>query len=226
MTIYYGYTDDWPSRLGYEYLKEKKIVQSTLPSHGNGFVWVETEPQVAPVTLDEVKLFAKIDGTSEDSLIETVFIPAAREAVEGYLKKSLVEQTLVLSMDWWPEPLKLPRPPLISVTEVRTVDEEGAETTYAASNYIVRTGTTPGQIVIKTGVTPPVNTERYQGGYEVEYKAGYGSDSDEIPGGVRQGVLMLVSHMYHNRTPTISGATIAKIPGLKEILGMHRRIRV
>ncbi len=136
----------------YDYLVKqqegRKLVPKSLSSHGNGSIWIKTGPEVEPITLDEAKSFVKIDGTFEDSLIELLIV-AAREAVEGYLKKAIIEQTLVLTMDWWPEPLKLPCPPLISVIEVRTLSEEDVETTYASSSYIVRTKTEQGEIIIE-----------------------------------------------------------------------------
>ncbi len=216
------YVTDWP---GFGWPRDKKIVQKTPPSHGNGFVSVKTGPQVEPVTMDEVKAMAEVDGTRFDTLLET-YIKAAREAVEDHLKKVLIEQTLVLSLDWWPEPLKLPRPPLISVVEVRTLTEEGVETAYSSDNYFVRTDTLPGQVVIKTGVTPPINTDRYHGGFEVEYKAGYGSDPDEVPARVRHGIMLLATHLLENPSASIAGAIIAEVPGLSKVLNGARRIRI
>jgi uncharacterized phiE125 gp8 family phage protein len=222
----YDYSENWPAWPGSVWPRDQKIVQRVLPSHGNGFVRVKTPPEIEPVTLDEARGFARVDGTSEDTLIE-LLITAAREAVEGFLMKALIEQTLVLSMDWWPEPLTLPRPPLISVTEVRTVAEDGTETAYSSDSYYVRNlSQFVSEIVVKTGVTPPINTDRYHGGYEVEYKTGYGKDGPDVPASIRHGILMLVAHLYENRVPTVGAGIVAEVPGLKEVLGQHRRIRI
>lgn len=218
MTIY-DYT--WPT-----WPRDRKIVEKTPAAHGNGVVRVKTAPQVEPVSLDELKSFAYVDGTQQDSLLE-MFLVAARQSVEDYLKRVLIEQTLVLSLDWWPEPvLELPRPPLLSVVEVRTLKEDGTETVYSSDAYYVRTDTTPGQIVIKTGSSPPINTDRYYGGYEVEYTAGYSSDPDEVPGPIKHGILLLATHMYEQRSPTVEGTIVAEVPGLAKVLGQHSRVRI
>ena len=201
------------------------IVQRQFPSHGNGVVTVKTPPEVEPVTLDQFKLFARIDGTYEDTNLE-LLLSAAIVGVEDYLKKALIERTLVLSMDWWPEPLQLPYPPLLSVVEVRTLDEDDTETAYSSDSYFVRINSVPGEIIIKNGVTPPINTERYTGGYEVEYKAGYGGDPTDVPASIRHGILLLATYCYENRVPIVTGTIVAAVPGLKDALGMQRRIRI
>lgn len=204
---------------------ESKIVPDHLPAHGNGHVYVKTAPEVEPVTLAQFKEFARIDGTSEDVTLE-LLLSAAVGAVEDYLKKVLIERTLVLAIDWWTSPLQLPYPPLLSVVEVRTVDEDGVATVYSSDNYMVLTNSMPGLIVIKTGVTPPINTERYSGGYEVEYKAGYGKEPTDIPASIKHGILMLATYCYEYRVPVIVGTIIQEVPKLNEALGYHRRIRI
>ena len=202
------------------------IVQRYLPSHGNGVVTVKTPPEVEPITLDQFKLFARIDGTYEDTNLE-LLLSTAVIGVEDYLKKALIERTFVLSMDWWPEPLQLPYPPLLSIVEVRTLDEESIKTVYSSDSYFVRTNNNgPGEIIIKNGVTPPVNTSRFTGGYEVEYKAGYGGDPLDVPASIRHGILLLATFCYENRVPILTGTIMTEVPGLKEALGMKRRIRI
>lgn len=159
---------------------------------------VRTPPAIEPVTLQEAKDFAKVDGTAEDALIEG-FITAARSAIEGILGRSLINQTIVLRLDEWArDVLPLPRPPLIAVTEVRTLDEDGTETVYASSNYYVIDGDRA-ELVLKGGVTPPENTVRARGGFEVEYVAGYGAYAEDVPQGIRNAILQWVAVMYETR---------------------------
>ena len=64
-------------------------------------IWkVSTVPVIEPVTVDEIKLFGRIDGEEEDILIEG-FIRAAREACETYLGRALISQTITMTMDFW-----------------------------------------------------------------------------------------------------------------------------
>lgn len=178
------------------------IIAKSLDRHGNRNWKVTTAPVIEPVTVDEVKTFARIDGTDEDTLL-TGFIKAVREAMENYLGRALIEQTIKMTMDFWPNTVvKLPMPPLISITQVVTLDEDDTETVYSSDNYYVHTLTTPGEIVIKHGATPPTNTDRYYGGYRVDYKAGYGAAATDVPQSILEAIKLWCSIYYETRTLT------------------------
>lgn len=178
---------------------------------------VTTAPSTEPIEASDVKLYARIDGSSEDNLIEG-FIKAVREATEKYLGRALITQTITVSMDQWPEsPIDLPRPPLVSVTEVRTLGEDGSTSTYSSSNYYVRANIEPGQLVIKFDVTEPQNEDRFHGGYEIEYIAGYGSASD-VPEAIKLGMTMWAADVYENRVP------ISEPPGIVQTIMAPYRI--
>lgn len=184
--------------------------------------YVKTAPAAEPLTLDEVKAFVKVDGSAEDSYLEGL-LTAARLAMEGHLGRSLITQTLVLRLDSWPETvLTLPRPPLASIVQVRTLDESGAATVYASSNYYSITGDRS-QLIIINGKVPPVNTERLYGGYEVEYTAGYGAAGTSVPQPILQAVLQWVAAVYESRIPDFS-----VVPSIvNATLGLpYKRIRI
>ena len=141
------------------------IIPKPLPEHGNRAWGVTTEPIIEPITVTELKTFARIDGSDEDTYLAGLII-AIRQAVENYLGRALISQTITLSMDWWPgEAVKLPRPPLISVTSVGILDEDNAETSYSSDNYYLDTRSEPGLIVIKNGATLPAFVTRRHGAY-------------------------------------------------------------
>ena len=182
-------------------LDQTSIIPNPLPSSGNGQWKVTTGPTVEPITSTELKTFARIDGSTEDTLLDS-FIVAVRQACEKYLGRSLLEQTIKLSLDFWPSTVvELPMPPLLSVTQVRTLDEDDAVTAYASSNYYVRTLTDPGQIVLRQGSTPPINTARWSGGIEIEYKAGYGTAATSVPAAIKEAIKLWATLVYENRLP-------------------------
>ncbi|MBN9265961.1 MAG: phage gp6-like head-tail connector protein [Hyphomicrobium sp.] len=106
-------------------------------------VTLVTGPSVEPVTLDELKAWAKIDSADEDALL-TSLIAAARDAAEQYLRRALITQTVRLTLDLdgrgidlpegvydlpvsaiyggLPTVVELPRPPVSSVTSVVTYE--------------------------------------------------------------------------------------------------------
>lgn len=162
---------------------------------------VTTPPAIEPVTAAECKLFARIDGNSEDSLIEN-FISATRAATELYLRRALINQTITLYLDTWPPAedfVSLPRPPLVSVSSISTIDEDGTATTYDTDNYYVDTYSDPGRIIIKSGATAPSNVDRYHSGYKIIYVAGYGSAASDVPILIREGIKLWVAIAYEDR---------------------------
>lgn len=175
------------------------ITNRPLPKDGNGVWKVTTSPLVEPITTDEVKLFARIDGTEEDTLISS-FITAARINCEKYLGRALISQTLTLKMDYWPgEVIKLPRPPLISITAVETLDEDDNVTTYNASNYYIIVEDIPGKLILKQSASPPFQSVRNFGGYQVRFVAGYGLLGSDVPSPIREGLKLWTTSIYENR---------------------------
>ena len=161
---------------------------------------VITPPVIEPVSLSEVKEYVKLDGEDEDVLLENL-IASARITVEKLLGRSLLKQSIALRLDNWPrQVLNLPRSPIISVTAIRTVDEEGVKTTYNANNYYI-IGGNKAQIIIKSNSIFPVNYNRTHGGFEVEYIAGYGEEQKDVPENIRQAILQWIAVVYEMKVP-------------------------
>ncbi len=163
-------------------------------------VWTVTvEPLMDPVSVDELKSYARIDGSNEDNLIATL-IESATGHIEDFLGRSLINRTMTLSFDVWDKKvISLPKPPLVSISSVVTLDEDGTETTYAATNYYVVTESIPGELVIKQSSSLPTNTVRDRGGFKITYIAGYGATANLVPRQIRQAILQLVTLRYEKR---------------------------
>lgn len=160
---------------------------------------VLTPATTYPISVDEVKEYARIDGEEEDNLLSSL-IEACTEKFEDFLGKALLSQTIELTFDVWEtDVIKLPKPPLLSITSVVTIDEDDTETTYSSDNYYVRTDSIPGQLIIKKGYTKPINTERYYGGYKITYVAGYGTVPEQVPNFIRKALKSFVALIYEKR---------------------------
>ena len=145
--------------------KTGSLISKNLPKDGNRAWKVITPLAIEPVTVDELKDFAHIDGNDEDASLEE-FIKSARIATEEYLGRALIQQTIRMLMDYWPgKVIELPMPPLISVIKVATLDEDDAETIYDSVNYYVVTEAIPGKLVLKKSIAEPVDTSRDYGGF-------------------------------------------------------------
>jgi uncharacterized phiE125 gp8 family phage protein len=181
------------------------IIPVSLPStpkDGNQHFTIFTAPAVEPVTVSEVKTFGRIDGTDEDALI-TGFIQSVREEAEKFLGRALIDQVVRMTLDYWPGNIvELQRPPLSSVSGIYLIDEDGVSTTYAASNYFVVTDSIPGQIVIRDGITPPVNEVRDVAGIRIDYVAGYGSTAVYVPRAIKDALMQWTMQVYEQRCLT------------------------
>jgi uncharacterized phiE125 gp8 family phage protein len=153
-----------------------------------------TAPTEEPVSIETAKLHLRVDGTDEDSLI-TSYLKTARELGEGMARRAFVTQTLELTIDAWPSNrmLKIPRPPLQSVTSVKYFDSDGAEHTW--TDYVVDTRSEPGWIIF--GSTPSAALLE-SGAIVVRFIAGYGAAA-AVPEVFVQGILLSAAHWYANR---------------------------
>lgn len=177
-----------------------------------------TPPAAEPVALADVKLHARIDATTDDSLITTL-ITAARIWAENYTGRALIDQTWQMALDTWPSPaedwwdgirdgaisgldriafISLPRPPLVSVTSVQYYDNTDTPTVWANSNYFVDTVRQPGRLALRMGAVWPVPT-RLSNGIIITYVAGYGTDGSLVPEPIKTAIRQLVTHWYEHR---------------------------
>lgn len=175
-----------------------------------------TAPASEPVSLSEVKAWARIDGSDEDALL-TSLIGAARESVEQYLRRSLITQTWKLTLDMiqsgWandlpagtydmaitelygdlPTEVTLPKGPVQSVTSVTTYDTTNTSSVYSSDNYFVNGD----RLVLNNAATWP-SPLRPQASCEILYVAGYGTASS-VPQAIRQAIMIASTALYESR---------------------------
>jgi len=106
----------------------------------------------------------------------------------------------------------------MSVSSITTLSEEHSEVLYSFDNYFVRTDVEPGEVIIKNGCAPPINTDRYFGGYKITYMAGYG-DAEDVPQEIKAGLWEWVVFALENRVITRDPPEMARpLLGGKRIL--------
>src|SRR5205085_7972655 len=100
-------------------------------------------PANEPVSLDEAKEHLRVTSTDQDNLIRHL-ISAARIYCENKLGQPIVTQTWDLKLDGFPcDAIRVPRPPLQSVTSITYLDSGGSLQTLNPSTYLVLDSTTP-----------------------------------------------------------------------------------
>ncbi len=148
----------------------------------------------------------------------SILIPAARTWAESATGRQLITATWQAFFSCFPSdngcPIRLPKPPLQSVTHVKYYDGNGVQQTWAAANYTV---TAPagekcgaGFILPKANVSyPTVYGPPYE--IEVEFIAGYGATAPSVPGLLKAGMLLLVGELFERREEAIVGI-INRVP--------------
>jgi uncharacterized phiE125 gp8 family phage protein len=185
---------------------------------------VITQPTSEPVTVAQAFQHS-IDIPSEDASYVQACIGAAREFAENYQDRALLTQTLRYSLDSFPltdiitnpfgfssAPIRLPRPPLVSVTQITYLDSDGDTQTLdeaaIAAGYVVYSDHEPGLIFPNWGAVWPVALPQ-PGSVTITYVAG-NSDASLIPYSTKQAIMLLANHLYENRLPAV-------VENLKEI---------
>lgn len=177
-----------------------------------------TGPAAEPVTLAEAKAQCRIDTSDEDVYLEGL-IKAARRAVERFLRRRLVTQTVEYRRSGLGRSIALPIAPVQAVTSVSYLDLAGVEQTLAADQYRLARSSSPFSLVPAHGVVWP----SVLGGEDtvgIRLTVGYGDAGADVPPDIKAAVLMLIAHFDEHREAT--GPAVSEIPfGVSQLLMPH-----
>jgi len=171
-----------------------------------------TPPAEEPVPLGEALNFLKLDGADDGDVVAAI-LAAARQQLEGrggWLGRALVTQTWDYTLDRFPEErrphedwprnvaIRVPLPPLQSVTFVKYVDLAGVEQVLDPAKYVVTTTEEPGLITPAYQQIWPYPRQQ-AAAVTVRFVAGYGDTAETVPEIIRLAVKLLAAHFYENR---------------------------
>ena len=199
-------------------------------------VTVVTAESADLISVTDIKRQLRINTSdSTHDTILAVMRDAAIETAKQYLNRSLVNRTLKLSLDTVPyqedvlpnregittgpyltnrkREVSLPFSPLVSVSSVKTYDDDDTATTMATSKYYVDTSSAIGPVILRTGETRP-DMLRVGNALEITYVAGYGVAATDTPTSIRQGALILAAHLFENPDLVVRGEGVTQIPSL------------
>ena len=187
----------------------------------NQWSLVRTVPPTSePVSVADMKQHSRIYISDDDGIV-LAYISAARAFAEVYQNKQLLPATYRLKFDWFPSwTIKIPFPPLASVTAIKYLDTGGNLQTLATTEYLVDADSVPGRITPAYAKIWPVSRIQISA-VEVDFVAGY-PDAGSIPQTTVQAIKMLAAHWYEQREETAE-RRMASIPyGVADLLAVDR----
>lgn len=185
---------------------------------------LDTPATADPVTVAEAKAHLRVGFSEDDTLIEGLIASATAEA-QTITRRQLVTATWKLLLRDFPagdEPIRVPLPPLQSVSSVKYFDTNGTEQTIASANYIVDIASEPGRIALAPDKTWPGVQDRINA-VTVEFIAGYG-DPSAVPERIKTAIKQLVGHWYENREAATLGIEAKEVPLAFERLLWSERV--
>lgn len=166
-----------------------------------------TPPSGTVVSLALAKQHCRIDITDDDNYVTALLTAAERYCEQGIAghRQFLTATYLQPVAGWWHHELRLPRPPLQSVSLITYVDPTGVAQTLATTYYNVRIAwRQPGTIERAPWQQWPWHQGDNPYPIAITFTCGYGI-ATQVPLTIQQAILMLVSHWYERREPVTSG---------------------
>ena len=194
-------------------------------------------PTTYPVSEAELADLLRLDSYEDPTF--KFSLHTATQAVIAYTGRALLEQTYTIQFEGYPgigtetagldrlyripqRWIELPYPPLISVESVKIVDPQGDEDVIPSTDYRIDTINEPGRINFK-GYWPNIGRNDF---LTIEYTAGYGDNPNDVPFGIRQGILMTAAYLYEHRGDCESGASAITQSGAAAALIPYKIMRL
>lgn len=165
--------------------------------------------------LDEAKEHLRVEGDASDALIKRQIAAVADwlAGPHGWLGRSLITQTLALTVplpiaDGFEGPviarggmtgIALPRPPAGEVQKLEMLDAQRQAVVIAAEGFTTYLGEDG---LMRVAFLPDFRWPVIARGpafVRVTYTAGYGDGVDDLPAGLRHGILMAVARLHEAR---------------------------
>jgi uncharacterized phiE125 gp8 family phage protein len=187
-------------------------------------VEVITPPATVPVTLEQARHHCRIDFGDDDVYL-VALVEAATLLAEKWLGRSLISQTLEMTLDGFPAcPVPLRRPPIETMGSVKYDDPAFGEVTLDNSAYRL-VDRPDAKLTLAYGVTAwPLSASG--DAVRIRYTAGYGASGDAVPAAIRQAILLFVGHWFANRETVLVGQVPAELPIAAESLLSAYRVPV
>lgn len=166
-------------------------------------------PALEPLSLVDAKIFLRVDHDDDDDVISAL-IAAARGHVEAQTRRALITQTWRLALDGWPAigHIKVRPAPVQSITALRTYDLDGDALAHDPAIFAIDC---EAGIIAAPPWSLPMPGRSFNG-IEIDFVAGFGGNTNDVPAPLRQAIRHLVAHWYDNRGLVAIGQSLAIMP--------------
>jgi uncharacterized phiE125 gp8 family phage protein len=180
-------------------------------------------PTVEPVPLDLFQRHTRGAEASSEMDLWLIRLQAAREYVERYTGRALLQQTWAYTVDAledWAAPLLLPVAPVMAITSITVTDPTDTATVITGASYRLETGSEPARIVLDTDIGYWVPNPRAYSTLSVLYTAGYGTAPDDVPAVFRH-VIMLLASEFSERLEAATDLKLMEVPFCMRLLDSY-----
>ena len=148
-----------------------------------------------PVTKEEAKIHLRVDGTTEDTYIESL-IKVATTLCEAYAGLSFMERERTIKIDsFYGKDLILPYGPVTTLDSIEYIDDDDAPQVVPEADYTLDMSSGIAKVRI-TDSWPTSN--RTLNNVVITYTAGY-ADAADVSEVVKQAIKSTVAMMYEHR---------------------------
>ena len=184
--------------------------------NGSRILTLATAPADKPVSLTDTKAHIRVDGTTEDALVN-LYVGAATRVVEQKAGRTLVTQTWDESFKTATKQVGLSLNPVQSLVSVKYYD----------TSNVLQTATLSDFTLVKCPDAPYVESDNWPTTYDradaitIQYIAGYGLAA-AVPETLRHAVLLIVGQYYEYR---MNAEEIKANPiplGVEDLIGLER----
>lgn len=210
----------------------------------NWSYFVETPAAELAVPLDEVKLWLKVSGSTLDAEI-TDLIKSATKTAEHIMRRELINKGFRTFRDQFSDyaypygnyaalipyerrrsyrlGIELRRSLLQSVDSIEYLKSD-VWTLVDSSIYYVTTENEYSRILLVDGESWPTDIDSREQAVRIDFTAGYGATSDDIPEDVKTAIKMHIANAFANRGDCVDGKFLP--PGAKGIYLQNRILEI
>ena len=169
------------------------------------------------VSLDLAKNHLRVDHNQDDQYISSL-ITAARETLEERTNRAFAQQQWQLGLNFWQSMMIIPRPPLISVEEIKYLDTDEQWQVVDTDVYRVAIAPMPGYVYLAPGQGWPDKLSAMES-IAISFTCG-----GVVEKQATQFVLLMVGNWYENREAVAIGAAPHDLPQSADMLLQQLRV--